>query len=110
MNITCAQCAEPIRPAAAFCGKCGAARPADAAPIPLGLSVDLATLRRFEVGTRCMLRLRVENLGATAIARLEIRCEARGTGALAAVGGGPLRRLRAPARSPPALRALRDGP
>ena len=90
MTMTCAQCAEPIRPGAAFCGKCGAERPAAAAPFALALSVDLATLRRFEVGTRCMLRLRVENLGAILAARLEIRCEARGLGPLTAESPTPI--------------------
>ncbi len=90
MTITCAQCAEPIRPGAAFCGQCGALRPAAAAPFALALSVDLATLRRFEVGTRCMLRLRVENLGAIPAARLEVRCEARGLGPLTAESTAPI--------------------
>lgn len=90
MTTTCAQCAEPIRPGAAFCGKCGAERPVAAPPIAVALSVDLVTLRRFEVGTRCMLRLRVENLGAAPLARLEIRCDARGLGALTGAATTPL--------------------
>lgn len=90
MPLLCAQCAEPIRPGASFCGKCGAECPAVAAPVALGLSVDLVTLRRFEVGTRCMLRLRVENLGVTPISRVEIRCDARGVGPLTATSATPL--------------------
>jgi protein kinase-like protein len=90
MTTPCAQCAEPIRPGAAFCGKCGAARPAEATAIPLGLSVDLATLRHFEVGTRCVLRLRVENLGASPVAQLVIHVEARGIGPLSGFGTTPL--------------------
>jgi len=90
MTMTCAQCAEPIRTGAAFCGKCGAERPAAPAPLALALSVDLATLRRFEVGTRCMLRLRVDNLGAIPAARLEIRGEARGLGPLTAASPAPI--------------------
>ncbi len=90
MTTTCAKCADPIRPGAAFCGKCGAERPAEAHPIAVGLSLDLVTLRRFEVGTRCMLRLRVENLGLAPLTRLEIRCDAGALGALTGAAATPL--------------------
>jgi hypothetical protein len=53
-------------------------------PIAVGLSVDLVTLRRFEVGTNSMLRLRVENLGVTPIAGVEIRGQGRCVGPLTA--------------------------
>jgi hypothetical protein len=89
MTTACAQCSEPIRPGALFCGKCGAERPAVAAIAP-GLGVDHATLRRFEVGTRCMLRLRVENLGASPLTKVEIRGQAQGLGPLTASTTAPL--------------------
>jgi hypothetical protein len=50
----------------------------------LALSVDVSTMRHFEVGSRCLVRLRVENCGELAIERLELACEAHG-------GEAPLR-------------------
>ncbi|MEP7125599.1 MAG: inactive serine/threonine-protein kinase VRK3 [Byssovorax sp.] len=89
MTTACAQCSEPIRPGASFCGKCGLAQPALTAIAP-ALTVDLATLRRFEMGTRCMLRLRVENLGASPLTTMAIHAEARGLGPLTASSEAPL--------------------
>lgn len=84
MTTACAKCAEPIRSGALFCGKCGAPCPASAPGIAAALTLDLVTLRRFEVGTSCMLRFRVENLGLTPITSVDIRVEGRGVGRLTA--------------------------
>ena len=92
MTIACLQCAEPLLSGALFCGQCGVAQPArkDAAPCLFALSIDDATIRHFEVGTRCMLRLRVENLGAHPFASLALHCEARGAGSLLSASAASL--------------------
>ncbi len=62
---------------------------APAAPPPpaLQLSVDVATMRHFEAGARCLLRLRLFNDGDLAFERLEIEAALTGAGqAPAAIG------------------------
>jgi len=56
----------------------------------LSLSVDVSTIRHFEVGSRCLVRLRVENCGELAIERLELACEAHGGEALPRAAAGTL--------------------
>ena len=80
MTTPCFQCQAPLLPAAAFCGKCGAAQPAAEPLVPLDLAIDLATIRHFEAGTRCLLRFRVENRSARPTPTVELRCELRGAG------------------------------
>jgi hypothetical protein len=53
----------------------------------LALSVDVSTLRHFEVGSRCLVRLRVENCGELAIERLELAGEAHGEALATATAG-----------------------
>jgi hypothetical protein len=84
MTTPCIQCQAELQPAAAFCGKCGTAQPAPEPAIPLDLAIDLATIRHFEAGTRCLLRFRVENRSARPSPTVELRCALRGAGPLPA--------------------------
>jgi predicted Ser/Thr protein kinase len=98
MTTPCIQCQAPLLPGAAFCGKCGTAQPAPEPEIPLDLAIDLATIRHFEAGTRCLLRFRVENRSARAHAAVELRCALR--------GAGPVPPASAPALAPGASALL----
>lgn len=82
MSIPCVQCAAALAPGAAFCGQCGAAQPTPKPLPPLDLAIDLATIRHFQAGTRCLLRFRVDNRSARSSLRLSLRCALRGAGEL----------------------------
>jgi hypothetical protein len=47
-------------------------------PVRLRLAVDASTIRHFEVGARCMVRLQVHNDGDLALERLEVHAEVFG--------------------------------
>lgn len=79
---TCEQCSAALGASALYCGSCGRPAPPPsqpAAPRALGgatlgarLEIDAETIRHFEVGARCLLRLRVQNAGALALARVRL--------------------------------------
>lgn len=76
----CAQCGISLPAGARFCSGCGASVPAapSASTIFLQLHIDSETARHFVVGTRCLLRLRVGNDSAVALAPVEIHAELLG--------------------------------
>ena len=55
------------------------------APVTLGLAIDVATMRHFEVATRCMVRLRLNNTGDLALETLAIHPRVVGAEALETV-------------------------
>jgi hypothetical protein len=89
MTSSCAQCHEPLASNRGFCGKCGTRQPERVAA-SLRLSVDVTTIRHFEAAARCLLRLRVENLGDRPLQRVEFRCQVSGEPIAAQANARPL--------------------
>ncbi|MDQ3337157.1 MAG: inactive serine/threonine-protein kinase VRK3 [Myxococcota bacterium] len=61
----CSECGQGLRDSSLFCSACGTAQ-RTASP-SLALALDASTLAHLAVGSRGLLRLRVENLGAQSI-------------------------------------------
>jgi Protein kinase domain len=78
----CCHCQATLRPGATFCGSCGAAQPsAEPSEPPLGvqLALDVSTLKHLALDERCLLRWRLENVGAAALEAGVLRLALSGT-------------------------------
>ena len=92
MQPSCGACGAALKSGANFCGSCGAAAVAGrhleaTAESALRLSIDVLTLEHFAVGTRCLLRLRVENRAGVA-SHVEIHPEVHGEQRLEKIDAG----------------------